>query len=443
MNILLISHGHPAFSKGGAEICTERLFSAFNCHNDLNILWISAVTEHHWLGSGCELMQIGANQIGVKGAYDFLQTSPMNINFSSELGQKVIAFKPDIVHCHHYLFLGVDLFSAIAKWCPSAKFVLTLHDYWAMCPMEGRMLKANGQLCMQAKLQDCWQCMPMYPIGDHFLRERIIEQAFAGIDVFISPSHFLKTRYEEWGGCNSAPIYVLSNPNTNIESLPDYMHNGDLDLTHGDQFLEDTSSSSLDHGLIYGYFGQVNQWKGVDIIINAFLAFLNRQQDHNIECILQIHGMDEMNVLLDDNDSYHAHIAKLAAQKPEQIQIMGCYEQSDLYSRMQGVHAVVMASRWWENAPLVIDEAKLLDRWIIAPQIGGMAEKLAGYQRRYFYTDYGHAPTVAQLLTAFKKISTLIPQGLTALEVEQTKVNHMDAAEEHLSLYRKIMGNLN
>lgn len=440
MNVLLISHGHPRFSKGGAEICTERLFSAFSSIDNFNILWISAVSDHSLLGSGCELMQIDANQIGVKGSYDFLQTSPMNINFSSELCRKVTLFAPDIVHFHHYLFLGVDLISAISKWCPSAKFVLTLHDYWAMCPMEGRMLKANGQLCMQAILHDCWQCMPMHSIGDHFLRQRIIEQAFAEIDVFISPSNFLKERYEKWGGCKSAPIYVLSNPSANIKTDSDYIQNIDHGLGCDAISFQNTTSLSLDQCFIFSYFGQVNRWKGVDIIINAFLAFIDCQNENDVKYILQIHGMAEIDFGMESKNSYHVQIAKLAAQNPGLIQIMGCYEQDDLHSRMQGVYAVIMASRWWENAPLIIDEAKLLDRWIIAPQIGGMAEKLANYRRSYFYTDYGKPPTVAQLLIGFKKFLTIIMQE-QELKSEGSVIqqNRIDSVQEHLDLYRNIL----
>ena len=55
---------------------------------------------------------------------------------------------------------------------------------------------------------------------------------------------------------------------------------------------------------------------------------------------------------------------------------MGVYEPDELHSRLQGVDAVVMASRWYENSPMVIQEAHSHGVPVIAPNYGGMAEKI-------------------------------------------------------------------
>jgi glycosyltransferase involved in cell wall biosynthesis len=44
---------------------------------------------------------------------------------------------------------------------------------------------------------------------------------------------------------------------------------------------------------------------------------------------------------------------------------------------MAEVDWVVVPSRWWENSPLVIQEAFLHKRPVICSDIGGMAEKVA------------------------------------------------------------------
>jgi glycosyltransferase involved in cell wall biosynthesis len=43
---------------------------------------------------------------------------------------------------------------------------------------------------------------------------------------------------------------------------------------------------------------------------------------------------------------------------------------------MQSVHAVLVPSIWWENSPLVIQEAIRNRRPVICSDIGGMAEKV-------------------------------------------------------------------
>ena len=43
---------------------------------------------------------------------------------------------------------------------------------------------------------------------------------------------------------------------------------------------------------------------------------------------------------------------------------------------MQSIDWVVMGSVWWENSPVVIQEAFKFGRPVICPDIGGMAEKV-------------------------------------------------------------------
>ena len=55
---------------------------------------------------------------------------------------------------------------------------------------------------------------------------------------------------------------------------------------------------------------------------------------------------------------------------------MGSYKSADLPDLMREVDWTIVPSTWWENAPVVIQEAFLHGRPIIASDIGGMAEKV-------------------------------------------------------------------
>ena len=57
--------------------------------------------------------------------------------------------------------------------------------------------------------------------------------------------------------------------------------------------------------------------------------------------------------------------------------LAGKYAHDDLPRLMAEVDWVVVPSRWWENSPLVIQEAFLHQRPVICSDIGGMAEKVA------------------------------------------------------------------
>jgi glycosyltransferase involved in cell wall biosynthesis len=58
------------------------------------------------------------------------------------------------------------------------------------------------------------------------------------------------------------------------------------------------------------------------------------------------------------------------------VQWIGPYETSQLSSRMENIDWVVVPSVWWENSPMVIQEAFAHGRPVIGSDIGGMAEKI-------------------------------------------------------------------
>ena len=56
---------------------------------------------------------------------------------------------------------------------------------------------------------------------------------------------------------------------------------------------------------------------------------------------------------------------------------VGRYERDDIPQLMSNIDWVVVPSIWWENAPLVIQEAFQHRRPVICSNIGGMAEKVS------------------------------------------------------------------
>ena len=61
---------------------------------------------------------------------------------------------------------------------------------------------------------------------------------------------------------------------------------------------------------------------------------------------------------------------------PKHVRLRGRYETEELPARMANVDVVVMASRWYENAPMVIQEAFMNQCPVVAPRLGGMQEKV-------------------------------------------------------------------
>jgi glycosyltransferase involved in cell wall biosynthesis len=71
--------------------------------------------------------------------------------------------------------------------------------------------------------------------------------------------------------------------------------------------------------------------------------------------------------------------AEFAARQEElrgRVTFRGSYDHAELPDLMQPLHWVLIPSIWWENSPLVIQEAFFHGRPIICSDVGGMAEKV-------------------------------------------------------------------
>src|SRR5262249_57931996 len=58
------------------------------------------------------------------------------------------------------------------------------------------------------------------------------------------------------------------------------------------------------------------------------------------------------------------------------VTLVGRYAHGDLPRLMANIDWVIVPSIWWENSPLVIQEAFAYGKPVICSDIGGMAEKV-------------------------------------------------------------------
>jgi glycosyltransferase involved in cell wall biosynthesis len=93
------------------------------------------------------------------------------------------------------------------------------------------------------------------------------------------------------------------------------------------------------------------------------------------------------------------------------VSLRGAYDNTRVHALMQGCHAVLVPSIWWENSPLVIQEAFASGRPVICSDIGGMAEKVR-HGIDGFHFRAGNAHDLAALLEDL----ALHPERLTAAQ---------------------------
>lgn len=90
--------------------------------------------------------------------------------------------------------------------------------------------------------------------------------------------------------------------------------------------------------------------------------------------VLEVHGAN----LEWQTQKYQEKVNELREplMKEGVVQWVGPYQPHELRNRMAGVDWVLIPSIWWENSPMVIQEAFVCGRPVICSDIGGMHEKV-------------------------------------------------------------------
>ncbi|HYG88465.1 MAG TPA: glycosyltransferase family 4 protein [Azospirillum sp.] len=350
--VLLIAHNHPSLHPGGTEIFAHELFGALKAAGNEALFLACTNQVHRQRNPGTNLQTLGRSADEVvlwAGHFDRFHQSQIDLHgIVPDLTNLLRSFRPDIVHVHHTLLLGVEMLFLIKRVLPNARIVYTLHDYYPICANDGQMVTTQGRaLCRSASPDACHRCFPDSPADAFLLREKHIKTLFGMVDRFLAPSHFLRDRYIAWG---LAPerIEVVANGRPVVEAAP---------------HRPLPASGRRD---AFAYFGNLNPFKGATVALEA-AAHLIRQGEEGFS--LAVHGgapfqTDEFKAQLD---------AGFRAAKGRAVQ-HGPYQREEIPALMASADWVLMPSVWWENAPLVIQEAFQHRRPVICSGIGGMAE---------------------------------------------------------------------
>jgi hypothetical protein len=119
----------------------------------------------------------------------------------------------------------------------------------------------------------------------------------------------------------------------------------------------------------FGYFGQINEHKGLDVLLRACALIA---EDTALASSIQI---DVNGVIPNHPATLRESLAKAEGLYPF-LSCKGAYPNSSVGRLMRANDYVLMLSTWWENSPVVIQEAYGSGRPVLCPGLGGMAEKV-------------------------------------------------------------------
>lgn len=348
--ILVIAHNHPDLHPGGTEIVARDLARAYR-EAGHETLFVGATNGlHRDPHPGTHFGTVGTAPDEIlfwSGHFDRFSLSQTDLyGAMGDLATLLEEFRPDIIHLHHLLLIGAEFVPMARRLLPKACIVLTLHDYYLICAHDGLMVKTTGRRrCEGATPDACHACFDAIPPERFLLRERFLKTNLAAIDRFVAPSAFLRDRFSGWD-LEEDRITVIANGRPSARPAP-------------------VRSAPDARRTVFGYFGNLNAWKGVTVLLDA-IAILGRTHP-DVE--LRVHGGApfQSEAVLASIDAAFDRAGRFAVR-------CGPYGLGEIPDLMSRVDWAVVPSIWWENAPLVIGEARLHGRPVIASAIGGMAE---------------------------------------------------------------------
>jgi glycosyltransferase involved in cell wall biosynthesis len=410
--VLYVSHNHPAVRPGGAEAYAHELYRALRDGDEFEPVFlartgppVSNVSRYH---EGTLLTGVtdDPNEYFFYTdtlEYDWLFGSPRDkmalVRFLREF---LRAQRPDVVHFQHSLFFGYDSIRAVRRTLgEEVPIVYTLHEFLPICHRNGQLLRTTtDKPCMEPSPRRCHECFPEVSPQTFFMRKRFIQSHMSLVDRFIAPSRFLRQRYVDWG----LPADKVA--------FEDY----------GRLPIERSPTPRRRQRKRLAFFGQLSHFKGINVLLRA----MKRLEEEGADVHLSVHGA---NLELQPQE-FRDEFDELIGATKRTVTFHGEYSHDALPALMDDADWVVVPSIWWENSPLVIQEAFGYGKPIICSDIGGMAEKVEdGVNGLHF-----KAADSASLATTIKR-AVESPRLWTELERGIRPVYSMDEHVRALSAH--------
>jgi glycosyltransferase involved in cell wall biosynthesis len=313
--------------------------------------------------------------------------------------------KPDIAHLHnisHYLT------PSILKPLKDRKIpiVQTLHDYQLICP--NYHLYANGTICERCKKHKYYNAVIQKCVAGSLVKSKMAATELymqwffrfykEKIDLFLSPSNFLKDKIREWGV--KQPVVVLNNG---------------LNL--------DNFSPNYEPGNYVVCVSQLSREKGIMTLIKA------------------MRKIPEIKLKLIGDGPQKKEIKEYIKKKQiRNVEYLGSKYDKELRDLVAGSRFSIFPSENYENYPMVVIEAMALGKPVLGSEIGGVAELISSNVTGWHFLSGNIRSLRFQIKSHFDDLEEITKIGQRAREQVEKNNCLQKYYENLLSAYDSVLG---
>jgi glycosyltransferase involved in cell wall biosynthesis len=256
----------------------------------------------------------------------------------------------DLLHCAHPMRLTSFVRAARQLRLP---YILTLTDFWLMCPKIFLQTTGGGLCAGPEGGQVCSRLCP--ELDSNFVRDRLehAKEILSGAKAIISPSQFL------------AALFKKEFPELKLSLIHHGIDTGSL--------RQNTRTYKNGDRVVFGYTGGLAPHKGVHLLVQAF----RKMPAANARLKLYGSYSHEM--------EYAQKLFKIA-EGDHRIEFCGTYEPASVGAILQGLDILVIPSVVYESYSLSLHEALACNVPVITSNIGAALEEITDSKNGFTFT---------------------------------------------------------
>jgi glycosyltransferase involved in cell wall biosynthesis len=380
--------------KNGHEVIPFSMVDERNQPNEYDKYFISHVDFPSQLGQNSSL----------RSKLDTVERVIYSREARHNIEQLLADTKPDIAHVHGIAQeTSPSILPAIKK--AGIPIVQTLHDYKLLCPNTNFV--SHGQVCERCKVHRYYNVLlhrckrdsfaASFLAGVEMMVHKLLQIYERHVDVFITPSEFLRDKLVEYGIRNK------------IVHLPNFIdvHGIDVNDEPDDYFI---------------YYGRITEVKGVRTLLKAMSQV---RRSH-----LYIAGRGDL------EEELQAYALENGL---ENVTFLGHLDAGELFPLVRRAAFSVVPSEWYENYSMSVIESLARGTPVIGAQIGGIPEQIVdGWNGLLF--ESGNVDHLAEkinfMLSQPDKGREMGRNGRTQVEKVNDPTRHY---RDTMAIYQELM----